>query len=206
MIYIYFALFLGIVPAGLLLFRRKFRSAAAPLIWLIAIGTLYEIFMTLMLHFETALWFSTYDVLWLLLVINFFYRILHVRHMMYPVAVILLFAGMQLLYFSHQLPDALSFDTVTLIFTTGTVVVCSVIWFIRNALLPEPVPYLQLPEFYYISGMLLYHSATFLLFLMESIFPGNFNEIHRNFGVINVGASIIFRILFIIGVWKISKK
>jgi hypothetical protein len=66
--------------------------------------------------------------------------------------------------------------------------------------------FIKTSDFYFISGIVLYLSGTFFLYLLgDSIFKDE-KLFLEDFWIINIVFNIILRIFLILGVWKIPQK
>jgi len=64
----------------------------------------------------------------------------------------------------------------------------------------------QTSDFYFISGVVLYLSGTFFLYLLGDSILKNEKLYLEDFWILNIVFNIILRIFLILGVWKIQQK
>ncbi len=204
----YIALFIGIIPLLVLLFKNKAFDTRQPVIlfvWLTAIAVVYEYVGTILLKKGTAHWFQLYDLLEFTALFYFFYKVLPGRYKIVLYTFLALFGATYILslltwdkYNALKTININAVPTVILVFTG-----CG-LWFknlFDKADVPNPW---QSVSFYFIAGFIIYYSSTFFLFLLSNfIFESESLYIH-DYWVINVMATLILRILMIIGIWKMK--
>lgn len=213
----YTALFIGVVPLLVILFLKKreayLKHPVFPLVALTAVATLYELVGSRILKINTVYWFQLYPLIEFIALCYFFFHILpEYRKLLWaflPLAVI--FYSTSFFY----LDDENKFVSLAINrnFIAAFALIFSSLWLkdlfnkLKNL---NPFEKIEIPNiwqndiFYYISGIAVYHAATFSLFLLSS-FIFNSNLYFYNYWLVNLLATLFFRIFLIIGVWKMKQ-
>jgi len=198
---------LGLVPLLLFYsFKGRFSDSnfkgIVPFIWLVAIASFYEVIFSHFLKVNVEIWFKIYSFVEFILIVilfsgqknrpnRYYFWIFTVIYLM--VFTFLLFAC-QACHFLKQ--D--SFLNVVLIFF---IISYATIWFYKNFKIMENNSLLELPFFYFLSGLLVYYSGIiFLSLLSESIV--NSPLYFFDYWIVHICFLILFRILLIVSVWK----
>lgn len=202
----YITLFIGIVPFGILVYKKRilaFEYPVVPFIWITAIATLYEYIGTLLLKINTVYWFSIYDFLQFIGLFYFFFKLLpkKYRPLLYGFSV---FFGVMYSFSLFYLFEILKSVAVNAIPTFLLVVTGCGLWF-KDVFDKITIPNLwKNGTFYFISGFAIYYSGTFLLFLLSS-FILNSELYFYDYWFVNVLALLILRIFLIIGTWNMNR-
>lgn len=208
-VFLYIALFIGIVPFLVLIYKNKvfdFKQPIVPFIWVTAIATLYEYIGTILLQIDTAYWLQFYTLLEFGSLYYFFYRLLiHWYKELYKVFSILfvLIYGLSFFYWIEY-GNILVPNAITNTFLTLFVFIFSFLW-VKKLFEKMHIPNLwKNAEFYFISGFVIYYSCTFLFFLLSDlIFNGKLY--YYDYSFVNVLATLILRVFLIIGVWNMNR-
>jgi len=208
-LFINITLYSGIIPLIILLLKKiafNFKEPIVPFIWVTAIASAYEILNLGLFEINLSYWFQIYPFLEILGLYFFFFNLFKGK---YKLIINLLFIVLLILYcFSFTLWEnnetSLQSHSVNKSSITLCVIIGCFIWF-RNLVKNMEVENLwKLPDFYFISAILIYYSSTVLLFSLGSfIYTGV--ELYE-YWWINILATLILRILLTIGTWKIKFK
>ncbi|MEG1239038.1 MAG: hypothetical protein RSD30_15845 [Flavobacterium sp.] len=211
LLFIYIILYLGIVPFIVLLFKKKafnFKEPIVPFIWVTAIASVYEIVSPEIFDVISALsyWFQTLPFLEIVGLYFYFSGIFKKK---YKKTINLLLVTSLIVYcFSFTLWEnnhtSLQSHSINKSFITICVIIGCFSWF-RNMVKNLEVESLwKLPDFYFMSSILIYYSSTVLLFSLGSfIYTGG--ELYK-YWWINILATLVLRILLTIGTWKMKSK
>lgn len=213
----YIALFIGFFPLLVAFLMKKkevyLKHPIIPLVILVALGTLYEFVGTKLLKINTLYWFQLYPLIEFCALYYFFLNILpeckKVLKMFLPFAVILYIVSF--IYLNNE--SRLISLAINRSFLSIFVLFFSLIWLknlsdkLNNI---SPFENVEIPNlwqsdtFYFVSGLAIYYATTFFLFLSSSLIFDS-NLYFYDFWLVNVLATLIFRIFLIIGVWKMKQ-
>lgn len=204
----YITLFSGLLPLLFLFLRKKAfdkEHPAVPLLWLTAIGSLYEFIGSVLLKINTMYWFQLYPFLSFLTLYYFFFKLLKHNYKSLIRALFFLFIAVYLvsLYF---------FSDENKLLTTGLnripififVFTFTGLWFKNLFQKMEEQNLLQNDNFYFITALIIYNASTLFLFIASNLIY-NSNLYFLDFWIVNIIASLILRILLCIGVWKMKQ-
>ncbi len=208
---IIFTILYGLVP--LILFwviRNKISKeivAILPFVVLIFISSLYEFIFTFILKYTIKYWLFFYNNLAFFTISYFYYKILNGRKKIYFKFSFIFFFG--LLFFvilnwnNHEILVLSSYMNT---FQTIFILLFSLFWFrkIFIELIHENL--LDIPTYYFISGLIIYYCGTIILFLMSNNIFINDKNLFQYYLLINVILNLVLRTLFIIGLWKARVK
>lgn len=201
----YFALFIGIIPFSILLWKRRafdHKEAVVPFVWITAIASLYEFFITELLYVNSTYWFQFYSFLEIICLFYYFYKIFkksHKRLLIIMLGVLLFFFIVSCCFWtnkSHSLPLAINAANISLFVFLFSVLHFNILTKTKSALLGQP-------HFLFTVGFSIYYSSTLLLFLLYE----QLSRIHQNteaYWMINIVANLILRTFLIIGTWKMK--
>lgn len=204
----YITLFSGLLPLLFLFLRKKAfdkEHPAVPLLWLTAIGSLYEFIGSVLLKINTMYWFQLYPFLSFLTLYYFFFKLLKHNYKSLIRALFFLFIAVYLVslyFFSDEnklLTTGLNRIPITIFVFTFTA-----LWFKNLFEKMEEQNLWQNNNFYFITGLIIYYSSTLFLFIASN-FIYNSNLYFFDFWIVNIIASLILRILLCIGVWKMKQ-
>lgn len=209
-VFIYIILYLGIVPFIVLLFKKKaldFKEPIVPFIWVTAIASVYEIVSPEIFDVISALsyWFQ---ILPFLEIVGLYFYFSGIFKKKYNKTINLLLVTSLIVYSCSflfwDIKMNLQSHSINKSFITLCVIIGCFSWF-RNLVKNTEVENLwNLPDFYFMSSILIYYSSTVLLFSLGSfIYTGV--ELYK-YWWINILATLILRILLTIGTWKMKFK
>lgn len=208
MIVLYITLLLGVVPVIQILLlgnRRNNIGPIKPFLYLTTVSSLYEIIITIILKKDVKIWFTIYDIIEFLLIFYFFLKLNFPKYRV----ILWTFFGLSLFLIIpnvFQINKSIHhFLNVQALFSGGITVfvfIMTFLWF-RDIFKKMEIPSLwKTPDFYYISGLFIYHSTTFFLFLLSDVILNIDSEMFMDYWLLNIIATFILRTLLIIGVWK----
>lgn len=208
-LFLYIALFIGIIPFWVLIYKNRefsFKQPIVPFIWLTFIASLYESVGTLLLQLETSYWFRFYPLVEFSALYYFFYRLIKPKNKtLYGVFLVLfvLVYGYSIFYWKKY-DDTLFPDAITTTFLTLFVFFGAIQW-VKNLFEKMHISNLWKNDgFYFISGFTIYYSSTFLFFLLSDLIFSS-NLYYYDYSYVNVLATLILRVLLIIGVWNMNR-
>lgn len=193
----------------LFLFIRKKafdkEHPAVPLLWLTAIGSLYEFIGSVLLKINTMYWFQLYPFLSFLTLYYFFFKLLKHNYKS-------LFRALFFLFIAVYLVSLYFFSDENKLLTTGLnripififVFTFTGLWFKNLFQKMEEQYLLQNDNFYFITALIIYNASTLFLFIASNLIY-NSNLYFLDFWIVNIIASLILRILLCIGVWKMKQ-
>ncbi|VXB05959.1 conserved membrane hypothetical protein [Flavobacterium sp. 9AF] len=203
-----FAELLGLIP--IILFYRgkkndKFTIFFLPFIWLVALSSVYELIFTLYLEVGTKIWFRINIFLEFYCVLFFYYNIFKNKRLFISIGVIYLFLyGYLLLDWSPKQKD---FNDLLLnVSITLLVVFSSLKWFLDVFKKMEDIPLFQRTDFLYVSGLLIYFTGTFFVFLAADYLRDNPNYKLLEFWILIIIFNIILRLILIFSIWRVQTK
>ena len=204
----YITLFSGLLPLLFLFLRKKAfdkEHPAVPLLWLTAIGSLYELIGSVLLKINTMYWFQLYPFLSFLTLYYLFFKLLKYNYKN-------LFRVFFYLFIAVYLVSLYFFSDENKLLTTGLnripififVFTFTGLWFKNLFQKMEEQYLLQNDNFYFITALIIYNASTLFLFIASNLIY-NSNLYFLDFWIVNIIASLILRILLCIGVWKMKQ-
>lgn len=194
----------GLIPVIIYLLSRRVNQSTVyflPFILLTGFSSIYEYIGTYLLHLNTGYWFRIYSFLEFSVVWYFYYKILDFKKSY------LFFGAFYLLLYGYCLidwsPNSKTIDDLPLnIAITLMVVVSSFLWFLDVFKKMEDKALYHRTEFYYISGLLIYFTGTFLVFLTADYIINNDSIKLLDYWVLIIIFNLILRVILIFTVWK----
>lgn len=176
------------------------------LILLFFIGGIYELIFTMLLGYDSQIWFKIYSYLEFLTLLLFFrkligitqsvfYFIIILYSIIYTFLAVMFFNKININLFELFIPIA----NCLIVFTGSTK------WTIQQFEKLETSSLLHFPVFYILSGMILYYSGTFFIFGLETIFRYTKSPTLLYFWYINLLLLFIYRLSFYFAIWKAKK-
>ncbi len=213
----YIALFTGFVPLLLLFVKKRAfdrNHPAVPFLWLTAIASAYEFIGSVLLKINTAYWFQLYPLLSFLSLLYFFlYLFKPYYRSIFKICLVLFVVIYGISFFYWGEDDKFISSAINRVYISSFVLMFSIVWFKNQFTELEnlnPFNKMEIPNlwqsdvFYFVSGLAVYYSTTFSLFLLSS-FIFDSKLYFYDFWFVNVLATLIFRIFLIIGVWKMKQ-
>ncbi len=202
----YLAMLAGLLPIGILLYRKKafeWKEGILPFIWLTAFATVYEHIGTYLLGINSAYWFQIYSLLEIACLFYYFKRLFEKKYInaLYLMLGILLFAFVVSCFYwtdtSLFVPLAVNAASVS-----SFVFIFSYLHF--SDLISDSERSMKLQtNFYFTVGFSVYYSTTLLLFLFSEYLDKTTTNIDE-YWIINIFAGLILRSLLTIGTWRMQ--
>lgn len=204
---LYFAFILGLLPILILKFKKRKVAIGTyfitPFLLLVFFSSLYEWIATKIFEVPTILWFRVYLLLEFLTLVYYFFYLLKKRFKVF----FCISTGLFITTFIFLLPDLysghnLKADAYLSIFEIVFVYIGIVLWF-RNIFKElNEQSLLHIPDFYFISGFLMYFSGTLFLFLMGDLLLNHTTINFQAYWNLSIIFNIILRLFLIIGAWR----
>lgn len=198
-------LFMGIIPAFLTGLKRFKIGPIAPFVYLTAFSVVYETIFSLILKRDSSGWFAVYDILEFFSISYYFYKLNFPKYKRLSFAFVILFLISQVSQHFFINEEILSQPISSFVYTLY-IFIFTTLWFVETFSKMENHNLWSIPDFYYISGIFIFHSTTFLLFLLSDIIMKLDSEKLMEFWILNIIASLLLRFFLIIGIWKTSLK
>lgn len=184
-----------------------------PFIGLTAIASFYEYFGTIVLRITTIYWSQLYQILSILAVLYFFYKVLSSKYLIVIKILFFIFLIVYATSFSYLnigIFDSTSLNRVPI---TTSVFLLSILWF--KELFDKLTHYtpfdkrefrnlLESEDFYFVAGLFTYYLTTFFLFLSRNTIYES-DLYFYDYWLINILATLVLRLFLIISVWKMKK-
>lgn len=208
---LYTTIYIGFIPFIILIYKGIFYEKykhILPYIFLTAIASFYEGILTdfTNYHVHTKYWFLIYNFFDFFCIYLFFKKIIERIPNLYFFSFLVIFLINFFLTITVQgFENGLFLNTIVTLPTTLFVLISSILWFKQRFEVNFTRDFLfSNPNFFIVLGLFFYQSGTFILFLLSDyIFKANLNL--QGFWIINIFASLILRLLLIIGTWKLKK-
>ncbi len=206
----FFVLILGLIPFIITLFlKRKYEVQTFPIIpflGLVFFSSITE-FVLYSFKMETNYWGRIYTFLDFLAVFYYFKQVLKPKHRYFFSFSFVLFLLLYIyLLFIWNVTDSIKTESYLTIFETTFVLSAAVLWFKFIFEETKETSLLLTPDYYFISGFVLYFSGTFFLFLVSDFILKNMTASFLSFWNLNIYLGIILRLLLISGIWISRKK
>jgi hypothetical protein len=209
---LYITLLAGLIPVTALVLLRNKTSRIGPIkpfLYLTAVSSLYEIIFSLILRKDVTIWFTIYDTLEFLLIFYFFFKLNFPKYKIFFLVSIILFVILiipNIFFISESIHHFLNVQAIFSGAITFFIFVMTFLWF-KGIFKKMEIPSLwNNPDFYYISALFIYHATTFFLFLLSDVILKIDAEKFMDYWLLNIIATLILRILLIIGVWKTPRR
>ncbi|KXH84894.1 hypothetical protein [Chryseobacterium kwangjuense] len=197
-------LLIGVIPLLILFVEKKqfsTKHGIVPFVWLTALATLYEFIGTVVLKINTNYWFQLYSLLEFAAIYFYFFQLFERKHKTNLRICLIVWAviyGISLFYWdSNSKAIALAINSSS---TSLFVFLCSIAYFKSLIEAPER-KFWQSTTFYFVLAFSFYYASTLFLFL-SSKFVFEFGQ--YGYWLVNIIATLILRILLILGVWKMK--
>lgn len=210
-IVIYIALFQSLLPLLYYwLIRKKIIQDSKPIvpfIYLCFIAGLYEIIFTFQLKINVAVWFYVYDFLAFFSIQYFYYFILKMKYKRMMLLSSILYLFLFLYFVSHHTHlKQLDYIAYLGVLNTLLIIFYSIKWFKKSFLDSEFETLILNPNFYFVSGFILYYAGTIVLFLLVNTIYLNQKELISHFWILNVFFNLVHKTLLLVGIWKLQKQ
>lgn len=209
--YLIFVILYGLLP--LLAYKVLERNlkqnihSIIPFFIVVCIASLYEFFGTIVFKINSEYWFIAYKLLAFASIHYFFFKLLKKKFLALFVFFTLLFFILLVLYLfywenQHYLVTNSYFNALE----TIVVLIFSTIWIRRLFVQLELDSLGNSPDFYFVSGLLLYYSGTVILFLLSSQLFAIDKIVFQEYWLLNITLNLILRTLLLVGIWKALQK
>ena len=208
-ILLYVTLAAGMLPCIIFYLKetkaKEGASVVLPLLLLTAFASIYETLGSLVLQWDTSYWFRVYDLLEFCAIFYFFFRLMGLQWRkwlyLFPFAYVIVYMGGLLLWQQfNELQVKALFSTILI----GFICTAAFIWLnirfknIKEVLAISPAVLM------FLAAILLYYTSTYFLFLVSNELFTSAKEDFENYWSLNVVATLLYRILLIIGVCLIK--
>jgi hypothetical protein len=208
---IIFTILYGFIPLIIYFFVRRCvlieLESILPYIALTFISSFYEFVFTYLLKYDVKYWFIVYNLIAFLTIGYFFYKVLDKEYKFFFYLVSFIFFGL-LLFVKLNWNNYVVIELSSYLdsFQTIVILLFSIFWFRKSFIELKYNNLLDIPAFYFISGLIIYYCGTMVLFLMSySIYKNNIN-MFQSYLLLNVVLNFVLRTLLIIGIWKARVK
>lgn len=206
-----FSVLYGLTPFLIFLFFRNKISqqikAITPFLLLVFISSIYEFIFTILMKWDGSKWFIIYCLISFFVIFYFYSTILRgLNRLMKIISVTLFFLMMLLLIIKYNIQDYLLICSFIDTYITIFIFIFSLFWFRKIFRDLEYESLLSIPDFYFISGLILYYFGNFFLFLMAELIYKSDQNLLQYYWLLNLFLLIVIRTLLIIGIWKARVK
>lgn len=206
-----FSILYGLIPFLFFLFIKnkisKEIKAIIPFLLLVFIASIYEFVFTILMKWNASNWFITYCLISFFVIFYFYFKILIKVNRSIKVLSFLLFLLMLLfLNIKYSSQDFLLICSFIDTYITIFIFVFSLIWFRKTFRDLEYESLLNIPDFYFISGFILYYFGNFFLFIMTELIYKSNQDLLQYYWLLNLFLLIVIRTLLIVGIWKARVK
>ena len=206
-----FSVLYGLVPFLIfLVFKNNISKkikAITPFLVLAFISSIYEFVFTILMKWDGSNWFIIYCVISFFVVFYYFSTILKNFNRLLKFLSFSLFLLMLLfLIIGYNSKDYFLICSFIDTYITIFIFVFSLFWFREIFRDLEYESLLSIPDFYFVSGFILYYFGNFFLFLMAELIYKSDQDLLQYYWLLNLFLLIIIRTLLIVGIWKARVK
>lgn len=209
---IVFVIITGLFPLLIFLLKKPSKNfskqiiAIKPFLWLMFIGSVYELVFTIIFRFTVSYWFTLYTLLEFLALYYFFRKLFGEKNkklFYFFRAAFIVTWSISLFFWERKIH--LKIESYSAIIESIFVFTGILLWFKELFKNVEVGSLWQVPVFYFISGLTFYFAGTsFFFLLIQDII--DYSRHFKVFMVINICASLVMRLIFIIGAWKATER
>lgn len=205
----YFSSFLGIGIFTYFFYETKVKRfqtfSFVPFIGLIFISTIVELLIySKLFKIGSVIWFRTYGILEFFTLFYFFLKLLRGYRVFFSLSFISYLFVFVLLLLERITISALKADAYLISIETIFVFTSIILWFMQVFKDANTASLSILPEFFFVSGLILFFSGTLTLELLSnSIFIKSKSDFLVYWNLMSV-CNIILRLLILAGLWKKS--
>lgn len=205
-----FTIIYGVFPFLLFYLLKKKNRILNPIysfILVVFIASIYELIGSTFMGIKYENWYLIYKTLAFIGIHYYFYHLLNKDFKLIFISFILVF--ILLLAFTFTVWKnfiILDLNAYFNMYQTIIVLTFSVLWLRRLFLDLSEENLAENPNFYFISGLLIYYCGTFFLFLMSSSLYTQDKSSFQYYWLLNILLNFVLRSLLIIGVWKARVK
>lgn len=197
----------GFIPLELFEYRYKAmesdRNNLLPLIIMVFFSSFYELVFSLILGINAAYWFQFYSLVEIVFVLLYFYKTVQLNK--YFTAIIA--TGLCLIYAISfvfwDIENALISKAINKTGLLVTIIFFTYIWIKRLFAQKIVKNIFKDSEFIVISAIAIYYFSTMFLFILSNFILNSTNYFF-DYWMFNIIATLFFRIMLTIGVWKMK--
>lgn len=207
-----FTIVVGLIPLSLLLLRKVKQedheqlSFLKPFLWLLFIGSVYELVFSTILYITTGPWIRLYYLLEFLVLYYFFRKFFGTSYRFllnfFLISYCILWVILTLLWYKIDHSKGDSFLGVG---EAVFVYIFVMLWIRQLFKSTQNESLFESPLFYFISGFIIYFVGGFFVELLIHDIYESTGFITKYF-IIGVLLNLVMRILAIVGVWKATEK
>lgn len=205
-----FTIVYGIFPLLFFLFKKNQNrniKEIFPFLVIVFIASLYELIGSVILNISYENWYLIYKTLAFFSLHYFFFKLLNKKFKLiftfYLLVFILLIILTNTTWVNSNFLDINAYFNMLQMFV---VLNFSLFWLKRLFVELEQDDLLKNPNFYFISGLIIYYCGTAFLFLMSSSIYAQDKSSLQFYWLINIFLNFVLRSLLIFGVWKARVK
>ena len=205
-----FTIIYGVIPFilfYLLKIKIEVSNCIYPFLLVVFISSIYELIGSGFFDNSYENWYLIYKTLAFIGIHYYFYHLLNKDFKLIFISFILVF--ILLLAFTFTVWKnfiILDINAYFNMYKTIIVLTFSVLWLRRLFLDLSEENLAENPNFYFISGLLIYYCGTFFFFLMSSSLYTQDKSSFQYYWLLNILLNFVLRSLLIIGVWKARVK
>lgn len=196
---------LGLVPLLYCFINKRkinFQSFyILPFVTLVFFSSAYEM-ATSQIDYNTAYWFRLYGFLEFMVLFYYYYKINRNDTKYLLKGLVLYLSIYAFLLFIWDLNTFYKTEALLTIYEFVFALVGTVLWFRKVFGELKESSLLSSPDYYFISGFLLYFAGTFFLFLTSDYLYKNVTNQFLDYWNLNLVFCGISRMLLIVGIWK----
>lgn len=204
-----FTVLYGLSPFLLYLFidKKKKIKSILPFTVVVFIASLYEFVGSILFKINVEYWFLIYGFLAFFSIHFFLYDL--IRGQLKKVFIVLALLFLVFFIIANYYRFSWSFLVISSFFNvyqTLIILLFSIVWFKRIFQELEVDNLLVSPNFYFISGLLLYYCGSVFLFLLSSYIYAVDESNFRYYWLLNIILNFVLRTLLIVGIWKAQRE
>jgi hypothetical protein len=205
-----FTIIYGVIPFILfysLKIKIEVSNCIYPFLLVVFISSIYELIGFRFFDNSYENWYLIYKTLAFIGIHYYFYHLLNKDFKLIFISFILIY--ILLLVFAFTVWKnfiVLDINAYFNMYQTIIVLTFSVLWLRRLFLDLSEENLAENPNFYFISGLLIYYCGTFFLFLMSSSLYTQDKSSFQYYWLLNILLNFVLRSLLIFGVWKARVK
>ncbi len=205
-----FTIIYGVIPFLLfyvLKINNELLNQIYPFLLVVFVASIYELIGTVFLGISYENWYLIYKSLAFIGIHYYFYHLLNkdYKFLFIFYGIVFIF----LLFLAFTLWNGLIVLDINAYFNfyqTLVVLTFSMLWFRRMFINLEEENLAKTPNFYFISGLIIYYCGTAFLFLMSSSLYAQDKSSFQYYWLLNILLNLVLRSSLIIGVWKARVK
>lgn len=208
--FLIFTILYGVLP--LMLYattnvNKHLLKEILPFLIVVFIASVYEYVGSNLLNISYEKWYLIYKLIAFVGIHYFYYYLLKKKCKFILVLFIIFFIALSIILFTvfndlHHLEKNAYFNTLQ----TFVIITCSILWFVQKFDEMEEENLFQNPNFYFVSGLVLYYCGTVFLFLMSNHIYTTNKSVFPYYWLLNLILNFVLRTLLIVGVWKARLK